>query len=215
MCKGADVAILSRLSRDVYERDQDQKLIYMKENILRRMKRHTLKGYRGLLMAIRFLSHAELKRFKRAHARICQMGVRQKRAAYRDFLRELESDLVLIGGSAVEDRLQEGLRDTIQSFRRAQMKIWVLTGDKMETAENIAVASGLFKRVGRAGANRRARGSGSGASPGSRTSPSTRPAASSTTWWSAAACSTRCTTTRCRRRTSRRAGCGRSSGSSC
>ena len=47
----------------------------------------------------------------------------------------------------MEDKLQDGLKDTIKSFREAKMKIWVLTGDKMETAENIAISSGLFKKV--------------------------------------------------------------------
>lgn len=98
-------------------------------------------------MAIRFLSQKELKYFKKMHARICEMGVAQKKVEYQKFLSELEKELVLIGGSAVEDKLQDNLKDTIQSFRNAQMKIWVLTGDKMETAENIAISSGLFKRV--------------------------------------------------------------------
>jgi P-type E1-E2 ATPase len=120
----------------------------MKEIILRRMKRYTLKGYRGLLMAIRFLSKKELKNFKKRYSRICEMDLKEKKEEYQKFLVDLESELVLIGGSAVEDKLQKNLKDTIHSFRNAQMKIWVLTGDKMETAENIAISSGLFKKVG-------------------------------------------------------------------
>ena len=130
MCKGADVSILSRLSEDIYKKDQNEKLLYMKEIILRRMKRYTLKGYRGLLMAIRFLSKKELKYFKKRYSRICEMELEQKKEEYQKFLVDLESELVLIGGSAVEDKLQKNLKDTIHSFRNAQMKIWVLTGDK-------------------------------------------------------------------------------------
>jgi P-type E1-E2 ATPase len=119
----------------------------MKERILRRMKRYTLKGYRGLLMALRFLSEKEMKYFQKKYNRICEMEVEKKKEEYPNFLVELESELVLIGGSAVEDRLQDDLKETIRSLRHAQMKIWVLTGDKMETAENIAISSGLFKKV--------------------------------------------------------------------
>jgi magnesium-transporting ATPase (P-type) len=147
MCKGADVSILSRLSKEIYQEDQNENLLYMKEIILRRMKRYTLKGYRGLLMAIRFLSKKELKYFKKKYEKICEMNLEKKKEEYKKFLIELESELVLVGGSAVEDKLQRDLKDTIQSFRNAQMKIWVLTGDKMETAENIAISSGLFNKV--------------------------------------------------------------------
>ncbi|KAE8698885.1 Phospholipid-transporting ATPase 3 [Hibiscus syriacus] len=50
----------------------------------------------------------------------------------------IEKDLVLIGATAIEDKLQEGVPDCIETLSRAGIKIWVLTGDKMETAINIA-----------------------------------------------------------------------------
>lgn len=50
----------------------------------------------------------------------------------------IEKDLVLIGCTAIEDKLQEGVPSCIETLSRAGIKIWVLTGDKMETAINIA-----------------------------------------------------------------------------
>ena len=50
----------------------------------------------------------------------------------------IEKDLVLIGATAIEDKLQEGVPNCIETLSRAGIKIWVLTGDKMETAINIA-----------------------------------------------------------------------------
>ena len=50
----------------------------------------------------------------------------------------VEKDLVLIGANAIEDKLQEGEPNCIETLSRAGIKIWVLTGDKMETAINIA-----------------------------------------------------------------------------
>lgn len=50
----------------------------------------------------------------------------------------IEQDLILIGCTAIEDKLQEGVPTCIETLARAGIKIWVLTGDKMETAINIA-----------------------------------------------------------------------------
>lgn len=147
MCKGADTSIISRLSKYHYQDEPDQNLIHMKETIHIRMKRAVLKGYRGLFMAIRILSKKELNSFMKNYDNICKLNPAKKKKRYAKFLKDLEKDLVLIGASAVEDKLQDGLKDTIKSFREAKIKIWVLTGDKMETAENIAISSGLYKKV--------------------------------------------------------------------
>jgi len=47
---------------------------------------------------------------------------------------ELERDLRLLGATAIEDRLQDGVPETIADLKRAGIKIWVATGDKLETA---------------------------------------------------------------------------------
>lgn len=47
---------------------------------------------------------------------------------------ELEHDLRLLGATAIEDRLQDGVPETIADLKRAGIKIWVATGDKLETA---------------------------------------------------------------------------------
>jgi phospholipid-transporting ATPase len=44
----------------------------------------------------------------------------------------------LIGSTAIEDKLQEGVPACIETLSRAEIKVWMLTGDKMETAINIA-----------------------------------------------------------------------------
>uniref|UniRef100_A0A1I8A4R1 PhoLip_ATPase_C domain-containing protein n=1 Tax=Steinernema glaseri TaxID=37863 RepID=A0A1I8A4R1_9BILA len=50
----------------------------------------------------------------------------------------------LLGVTAIEDRLQDGVPECIRDLRRGGLKVWVLTGDKTETAINIAHASNLF-----------------------------------------------------------------------
>jgi len=50
---------------------------------------------------------------------------------------EIELDFLLAGCSAIEDKLQEDVGPTIKDIRKAGIKVWVLTGDKVETAINI------------------------------------------------------------------------------
>lgn len=57
---------------------------------------------------------------------------------------ELETNLKLSGVTGIEDRLQDGVPDTLRALRDAGIQVWVLTGDKLETAQNIATSSGLF-----------------------------------------------------------------------
>ena len=58
---------------------------------------------------------------------------------------ELESGLLLQGASAIEDSLQEGVPETLAKLSSAGIHIWMITGDKVGTAKNIAVACNLLK----------------------------------------------------------------------
>lgn len=57
---------------------------------------------------------------------------------------KVETNFQLIGATAVEDRLQEDVPATLEALRRAGIKIWVLTGDKKETAINISTSCKHF-----------------------------------------------------------------------
>ena len=56
----------------------------------------------------------------------------------------IECELNLLGSSGIEDKLQDGVPEAIASLRQADIKIWVLTGDKQETAIEIAKSCNLF-----------------------------------------------------------------------
>jgi phospholipid-transporting ATPase len=56
----------------------------------------------------------------------------------------IENKLDLLGATAIEDKLQDEVGLTIQTLKRAGIKIWVLTGDKIETAINIGYATKLL-----------------------------------------------------------------------
>ncbi|TFK02123.1 A disintegrin and metalloproteinase with thrombospondin motifs 10 [Platysternon megacephalum] len=57
---------------------------------------------------------------------------------------EIEQDLQLLGATAIEDKLQDGVPETIQLLKKGNIKVWVLTGDKQETAVNIGFACRLL-----------------------------------------------------------------------
>lgn len=56
----------------------------------------------------------------------------------------IERDLFLLGATAIEDRLQDGVPDTIYTLQQAGIKVWVLTGDRQETAINIGLSCRLI-----------------------------------------------------------------------
>lgn len=56
----------------------------------------------------------------------------------------IEVDLELIGSTAIEDKLQDEVAETIEFMKQVGIKVWVLTGDKIETAINIGISAKLL-----------------------------------------------------------------------
>jgi phospholipid-transporting ATPase len=56
----------------------------------------------------------------------------------------IEKDFDLVGTTAIEDKLQEEVGDTLKFIKAAGIKVWVLTGDKIETAINIGISCELL-----------------------------------------------------------------------
>ena len=65
----------------------------------------------------------------------------EKRMAVMELI---EKDLQLLGVTAIEDKLQDGVGDALTSFRGANIKVWMLTGDKVDTAINIGYSCSLL-----------------------------------------------------------------------
>ena len=55
----------------------------------------------------------------------------------------IEKQLELIGATAIEDKLQDNVKEVIYKIRHAGVKVWMLTGDKKETAVNIGISCGI------------------------------------------------------------------------
>jgi phospholipid-transporting ATPase len=56
----------------------------------------------------------------------------------------IEKNMTLLGATAIEDKLQDGVPDTIHTLQQANIKVWVLTGDRQETAINIGYSCKLL-----------------------------------------------------------------------
>lgn len=69
----------------------------------------------------------------------------QRNKTLENLNNEVESKLILLGATAIEDKLQEGVPECIKTLSVAGIKIWVLTGDKIETAVNVGFLCGLLK----------------------------------------------------------------------
>jgi magnesium-transporting ATPase (P-type) len=66
--------------------------------------------------------------------RAATVALTDREGALERAAEEIEKEMMLVGATAIEDKLQEGVPDTIATLARAGIKIWVLTGDKQETA---------------------------------------------------------------------------------
>ena len=101
-------------------------------------------GLRTLLVAMKVVDKAECEQFFQDIDKAENDVVNRDRLLDAIYS-ELETDLTLLGATAYEDRLQQDVPDTIYDFQQANIKFWMLTGDKFETAENIALSCKLIQ----------------------------------------------------------------------
>lgn len=103
-------------------------------------------GLRTLVMARKRLSPEAWEEFERQYAS-AKISLEDRNEAMAAVVANLlEKDLELLGVTGVEDKLQEDVKMTLELLRNAGLKIWMLTGDKIETATCIAISSKLVSR---------------------------------------------------------------------
>ena len=95
-------------------------------------------------MGMRVVSQAELDKFLKDVA-AAEEDLKNREKLVEQVYSDFERGIVLIGGTAVEDRLQDDVPETIRSLQDAGINIWMLTGDKLETAENIGESCKLLR----------------------------------------------------------------------
>ncbi|MCJ1310243.1 hypothetical protein MMC25_003905 [Agyrium rufum] len=133
-CKGADTVILERLGGDNPA----------VEATLQHLEEYATEGLRTLCLAMREVPEDEFQQWWHVYEK-ASTTVSGNRADELDKAAEIiEHDLFLLGATAIEDKLQEGVPDTIHTLQTAGIKIWVLTGDRQETAINIGMSCKLI-----------------------------------------------------------------------
>ncbi|KAL7621088.1 phospholipid transporting ATPase [Parahypoxylon ruwenzoriense] len=134
-CKGADSIIYSRLKRG----EQAE----LRKATAEHLEMFAREGLRTLCIAQRVLSEHEYLEWRKEHDKAAT-AMHDREEKLEEIADKIEQELTLLGGTAIEDRLQDGVPDTIELLGRAGIKLWVLTGDKVETAINIGFSCNLL-----------------------------------------------------------------------
>ncbi|XP_078420080.1 putative phospholipid-transporting ATPase IF isoform X1 [Cetorhinus maximus] len=105
-----------------------------------------MKGLRTLCVACKNLTKKE---YEEIASRLLEArtSLQHREQEIADVFNFVERDLHLLGVSGVEDKLQEKVPETIEALKLAGIKVWVLTGDKQETAISVSLSSGHFHRT--------------------------------------------------------------------
>ena len=135
MAKGGDHIMINR-SKNC----QNFKLAELQKALLD----YSQSGLRTLVYGYKELNENEVNEILKNLDNLEKIMGREKERRIAEYASDIETDLVLVGASAVEDELQDDVRGTLQSLRNADVKVWMLTGDKLETAINIGLSSGLL-----------------------------------------------------------------------
>lgn len=144
LCKGADLVILERLNKDFRQQkdlEESQKRLIEKTN--QDLENFANEGLRTLCLAYRFISQQEYDKWNRKYHE-ASSNLYNREEKMDEVAEEIECNMLLMGGTAIEDRLQEGVPETIAELAKSGIKLWVLTGDKTETAINIGFSCNLI-----------------------------------------------------------------------
>ena len=131
ICKGADSAISQMVLPNEW-------LMEVVGNLAR-------EGLRTLVFACRKLDDDEMNRFM-AEYREASTSVIDRSGRILSAFMSVSHSMELLGVTGVEDKLQDSVAETLEALSAANMKVWMLTGDKLETAICVALSSRLFCR---------------------------------------------------------------------
>uniref|UniRef100_A0A8I3W721 Phospholipid-transporting ATPase n=1 Tax=Callithrix jacchus TaxID=9483 RepID=A0A8I3W721_CALJA len=131
-CKGADSAVFPRV--------QNHEIELTKVHV----ERNAMDGYRTLCVAFKEIAPDDYERINRQLIE-AKMALQDREEKMEKVFDDIETNMNLIGATAVEDKLQDQAAETIEALHAAGLKVWVLTGDKMETAKSTCYACRLFQ----------------------------------------------------------------------
>ncbi|KAH9603626.1 hypothetical protein KSS87_014153 [Heliosperma pusillum] len=137
LVKGADTSMFSILAKVLDGNDDIQ------TETQNHLSEYSSLGLRTLVLAARDLTGAELEDWQQKYED-ASTSLSDRSAKMRQTATLIECNLRLLGATGIEDKLQDGVPEAIESLRQAGIKVWVLTGDKQETAISIGLSCRLL-----------------------------------------------------------------------
>ncbi|KAL3615809.1 hypothetical protein CASFOL_040103 [Castilleja foliolosa] len=137
LVKGADTSMFSTFDQG---HPSDDRIRHLTQGHL---NDYSSEGLRTLVIAAKDLSGEELAEWQNMYEDACT-SLTDRSVKLRQTAALIECNLTLLGATAIEDKLQEGVPEAIESLREAGIKVWVLTGDKQETAISIGLSCKLL-----------------------------------------------------------------------
>lgn len=137
LVKGADSSMFSILAKDSQRNDLIRHITQS------HLGEYSSQGLRTLVVASRDLAGAELEQWQQKYEDASTSLV-DRASKLRQTAALIECDLTLLGATGIEDKLQDGVPEAIEALRQAGIKVWVLTGDKQDTAISIALSCKLL-----------------------------------------------------------------------
>ncbi|ODQ63352.1 phospholipid-translocating P-type ATPase [Nadsonia fulvescens var. elongata DSM 6958] len=135
ICKGADSIIYERLIPNTQRQ--------LRQQTAQQLQEFANEGLRTLCLAQREISASEYQEWNIRNEQ-ASVALTNREQFMEEVADSIERNLTLLGGTAIEDRLQDGVPDSIALLGMAGIKLWVLTGDKLETAINIGFSCNLL-----------------------------------------------------------------------
>uniref|UniRef100_A0A8C7FPV1 Phospholipid-transporting ATPase n=1 Tax=Oncorhynchus kisutch TaxID=8019 RepID=A0A8C7FPV1_ONCKI len=142
--KGADSVIMDLAESPKGAEQSDGRQGHIREQTQKHLDNYAREGLRTLCIAKKVQTSTEYDIWLKRHA-FAETSIENREELLLESAQRLETNLTLLGATGIVDRLQEEVPETIEALQRAGVKVWVLTGDKQETAINIACACKLLR----------------------------------------------------------------------
>ncbi|KAH7837035.1 hypothetical protein Vadar_008720 [Vaccinium darrowii] len=136
LCKGADNIIFDRLGEHGRKHQHTTSL---------HISNFAEDGLRTLAFAYRRIEETQYEEWNTMFSKAKETMGPQRDELLESASEMIENNLILVGAVAVEDKLQKGVPECIDKLAQAGLKIWLLTGDKKETAVNVGFACSLLR----------------------------------------------------------------------
>jgi magnesium-transporting ATPase (P-type) len=103
----------------------------LKTQIIGDLYSYSCQGFRTLVIGMKEISAGDYARFEKLHTSLQSSTSEFKDRQLTQLYQKMEQNILYLGSTAIEDKLQEGVPETIANILAAEIRFWVLTGDKL------------------------------------------------------------------------------------